>query len=64
MNYNIEILSINGRKCCLTNHYKEYMRSDLKFPVLEDDLWIVTFPKCGSTWMVEVAWLVQNNFDM
>ncbi|EDW01049.1 sulfotransferase 1A3 [Drosophila grimshawi] len=31
--------------------------------VKEDDVWIVTNPKCGTTWMQELAWLLLNDCD-
>lgn len=31
--------------------------------VLEDDVWIVTIPKCGTTWMQELLWLLLNECD-
>lgn len=31
--------------------------------VKEDDVWIVSFPKCGTTWAQEMLWLLANNFD-
>jgi len=31
--------------------------------VLEDDVWIVTNPKCGTTWMQELVWLLMNDCD-
>merc|ERR1711962_1044935 len=31
--------------------------------VREDDIWVVTPPKCGTTWMQELVWLVANNMD-
>lgn len=34
----------------------------LEFEVFEDDVWIITFPKCGTTWTQEMAWLLMNGF--
>ncbi len=36
----------------------------LSMDVYEDDLFVVTPPKCGTTWMQEVAWLVRNGVDL
>lgn len=33
------------------------------FNVKSDDAWIVTYPKCGTTWMAELIWLLWNNLD-
>jgi len=31
--------------------------------VREGDIWVVTPPKCGTTWMQELVWLVCNQLD-
>jgi hypothetical protein len=31
--------------------------------VRQDDIWVVTPPKCGTTWMQELVWLIANNLD-
>jgi len=33
------------------------------FPIKDDDVWIVTFPKCGTTWMQETVWTLVNDVD-
>ncbi|XP_055621717.1 luciferin sulfotransferase-like [Toxorhynchites rutilus septentrionalis] len=33
------------------------------FEVLEDDVWVITFPKCGTTWTQEMVWLLNNNLN-
>ena len=33
------------------------------FEVREDDIWIVSFPKSGTTWTMEMVWMLVNNVD-
>ena len=33
------------------------------FKIYGDDIWIVTLPKCGTTWMQEITWLIMNEID-
>merc|ERR1719474_638231 len=32
-------------------------------PVMDDDVWISSFPKCGTTWTQEMVWNIVNNLD-
>jgi len=34
------------------------------FKIYPDDVFIVTQPKCGTTWMQELSWLIANNLDL
>lgn len=47
----------------MSSCYKNYVDRMIDFKGRDDDLWVVTLPKCGTTWMLETAWLVQHDFD-
>ena len=33
------------------------------FEVREEDIWIVTYPRCGTTWTQEMVWLLMNDLN-
>lgn len=33
------------------------------FQVYEDDVWVISFPKCGTTWTQEMVWLLNNDLN-
>ena len=34
------------------------------FQLRNDDIWIVTHPKCGTTWTQELVWMLLNDVDI
>ena len=35
-----------------------------KMALRQDDVWIITPPKCGTTWMQELSWCVGHDVDL
>ncbi|KAL9913361.1 luciferin sulfotransferase [Glossina fuscipes] len=51
------------RKCYCVKGRRDFLCLVHNMFVKNDDVWLVTLPKCGTTWMQELLWLVINNFD-
>ncbi|EDV94391.1 luciferin sulfotransferase [Drosophila grimshawi] len=43
--------------------YIEVGESIRSLPVYEDDVWMVSYPRTGSTWAQEMVWLLGNQLD-
>ncbi|KAH8318852.1 hypothetical protein KR074_007882 [Drosophila pseudoananassae] len=43
--------------------YVELGESIRSLPVYEDDVWMVSYPRTGSTWAQEMVWLLGHNLD-
>uniref|UniRef100_A0A182W218 Sulfotransferase domain-containing protein n=1 Tax=Anopheles minimus TaxID=112268 RepID=A0A182W218_9DIPT len=55
--------SIPPAHCVLNENYKLFADRIRNLTVYEDDLWIVTAPKCGTTWTQEMMWLLDNELN-
>ncbi|XP_066248129.1 luciferin sulfotransferase-like [Euwallacea similis] len=49
--------------CLLPVDYSKFAERIWKAPVRKDDVWLVSYPRTGSTWCQEMIWLIQNNLD-
>ncbi|XP_052873033.1 luciferin sulfotransferase-like [Anopheles cruzii] len=48
---------------CLSTHFARVAETIKRMEVRPDDVWIVTYPKSGTTWTQELIWLVCNDLD-
>ena len=44
--------------------YLGYEKQIRELEVRSDDVWISSFPKCGTTWTQEMVWNIVNNMDL
>lgn len=52
------------RSCIMIKKYMDLYAERIKLmEVYEDDIWVITFPKAGTTWMQCLTWLLTNNLD-
>uniref|UniRef100_A0A182QVD9 Sulfotransferase domain-containing protein n=1 Tax=Anopheles farauti TaxID=69004 RepID=A0A182QVD9_9DIPT len=49
--------------CVLTPKYATLAERIHRLPVYDDDVWILSFPKCGTTWTQEMVWLISHDLD-
>ncbi|XP_013199973.1 sulfotransferase 1E1 [Amyelois transitella] len=43
--------------------FRKHAHAIYNLQVRPDDVWVITFPRSGTTWTQELVWLVQNNLD-
>ncbi|XP_029040843.2 luciferin sulfotransferase-like [Osmia bicornis bicornis] len=48
---------------CMPERYQKFAQAIEDLEVKEDDVWVCSFPKTGTTWTQEMVWCIANNLD-
>ncbi len=43
--------------------YEQYAERLKNFKVRKDDIWLISYPKSGTTWSQEMVWLLGSNLN-
>lgn len=62
--YGYRKISKGNDFCMMTEKFaNNYLDRIKNMEVYEDDLWVVTWMKSGTTWCQEMLWLLNNDLD-
>uniref|UniRef100_A0A182JPP8 Sulfotransferase domain-containing protein n=1 Tax=Anopheles christyi TaxID=43041 RepID=A0A182JPP8_9DIPT len=48
---------------CFTTMFKQHEQELLEAEVYPDDVWVISYPKSGTTWAQEMVWLICNDLN-
>uniref|UniRef100_A0A0P4VZL1 Sulfotransferase domain-containing protein n=1 Tax=Scylla olivacea TaxID=85551 RepID=A0A0P4VZL1_SCYOL len=58
-----DFVEVHPGHLVLSIYHKDWYQRQSDFPIKKDDLWVITYPKSGTTWMQEVTWCVVMGID-
>ncbi|XP_023227898.1 estrogen sulfotransferase-like [Centruroides sculpturatus] len=63
-NYRHKVLTYSYKNYILPEFVIKNMKEIQKFEVRDDDIFVVAFPKTGTTWLQELVYVIYNNVDL
>ncbi|XP_063992922.1 uncharacterized protein LOC135170796 [Diachasmimorpha longicaudata] len=57
-----KLTTVNGVR--LPEVFRKYAYKIENFKIRDDDIWVCTFPKAGTTWTQEMVWCLANDVDL
>ncbi|KAK9503869.1 hypothetical protein O3M35_010337 [Rhynocoris fuscipes] len=59
----VGFVEVGPKKWVLPFEYSLHAENYYNFEPRKDDVWVMTYPRSGTTWMQELLWLVNNDLD-
>jgi len=56
-------VEVSPGKVIMPRKYSDISNEILDSKVRMDDVWMISYPRTGSTWAQEMVWLLGNNLD-
>lgn len=56
-------IEVNPGHHIMLGFYPSWHKRYADFPIKSDDIWVVTYPKSGTTWTQEVVWCLVHGLD-
>ncbi|XP_053683055.1 luciferin sulfotransferase [Sabethes cyaneus] len=57
------LLEVNPGRVFMPTRFQEIGDDILSLEIRKDDVWLLSYPRTGSTWAQEMIWLLGNNLD-
>lgn len=56
-------VQVGPKKYTFPANFVKHANHFYNFQAREDDIWIVTFPRSGTTWTQELVWMIAHDLD-
>lgn len=56
-------VQVGPKKYLFPGTFKKHAEHFYNFKAREDDIWIATYPRSGTTWTQELVWMIANDLD-